>query len=69
MFVVHGYRHPSQKSLVHCTKMGADSLAENTPNAPEFISLKVQDFNEKRLHWASIVRGPKSSTGVKESKF
>ena len=22
----------------HCTKMGADSLAENTPNAPEFIS-------------------------------
>ena len=21
----------------HCTKMGADSLAENTPNAPEFI--------------------------------
>jgi hypothetical protein len=22
----------------HCTKMGADSLAENTPNAPELIS-------------------------------
>ena len=21
----------------HCTKMGADSLAENTPNDPEFI--------------------------------
>ena len=21
----------------HCTKMGADSLAENTPNVPEFI--------------------------------
>ena len=21
----------------HCTKMGNDSLAENTPNAPEFI--------------------------------
>ena len=21
----------------HCTQMGADSLAENTPNAPEFI--------------------------------
>jgi hypothetical protein len=21
----------------HCTKMGADSLAENTPNASEFI--------------------------------
>ena len=25
------------KGLTHCTKMGADSLAENTPNAPEFI--------------------------------
>ena len=23
--------------VTHCTKMGADSLAENTPNAPEFI--------------------------------
>ena len=22
----------------HCTKMGADSLAQNTLNAPEFIS-------------------------------
>jgi hypothetical protein len=29
--------------------MGADSLAENTLNAPEFIcpSPKVQDFNKK----------------------
>ena len=38
----------------HCTKMGADSLAKNTPNNPEFIcpSPKVLDFNEKRLHWA-----------------
>jgi hypothetical protein len=37
--------------------MGADSLAENTPNAPEFIcpSPKVLDFNEKRLYWASVV--------------
>ena len=28
------------------------------PNAPEFIcsSPKVLDFNEKRLHWASVVR-------------
>ena len=36
----------------------ADSSAQNTPNAPEFIcpSPKVLDFNEKRLHWASIVR-------------
>ena len=34
------------------------SLAENTPNAPEFIcpSPEVLDFNEKRLHWASVVR-------------
>ena len=33
----------------HCTKMGADSLAKNTSNAPEFIcpSPKVLDFNEK----------------------
>ena len=38
---------------LHCTKMGADSLAENTPNAP-----KVLDFNEKRLNWASVVRDP-----------
>ena len=42
----------------HYTKMGADSSAENTPNAPEFIcpSPKVLDFNEKRLRWASVVR-------------
>ena len=28
------------------------------PNAPEFIcpSPKVQDFNEKMLHWASVLR-------------
>ena len=39
--------------------MGANSSDENTPNAPEFIcpSPKVLDFNEKRLHWASVVRG------------
>ena len=36
--------------------MGADSLAENTPNAPEFICPKVLDFNEKRLHWVFVVR-------------
>ena len=38
--------------------MGADSLAENTPNAPEFIcpSPKVLNFQEKRLHWASVIR-------------
>jgi hypothetical protein len=42
--------------------MGTESLAENTPNAPEFIcpiacpSPKVLDFNEKRRHWVSVVR-------------
>ena len=25
------------KGLTACTKKGADSLVENTPNAPEFI--------------------------------
>ena len=41
--------------------MGADSSAENTPNAPEFIcpiclpKPKSLDFNEKRLHWAAVV--------------
>ena len=48
------------------TKMGADSLAENTPNAPKFIcpSPKVWDFDEKRLHWASVIRGINDSTFV-----
>ena len=42
--------------------MGADSFAENTPNAPEFIcpiclpKPKSSGFNGKRLHWASVVR-------------
>jgi hypothetical protein len=41
--------------------MIADSLADNTPNAPElsaqfvFPSPKVLNFNEKKLHWASVV--------------
>ena len=45
------------------TKMGADKLAENTPNAPEYtcpicvLKPKGLDFNEKRLHWAFVVRG------------
>ena len=32
----------------HCTKMGAESLAENTTNAPEFIcpSPTILDFND-----------------------
>jgi hypothetical protein len=45
-------------------KMGADKSTENTPNAPKFIcpnclrlgSPKVWDFDEIRLHWASVVR-------------
>ena len=42
----------------HCTKMGTAKLAENTPNAAKLIcpTLKVWDFDEKRLHWASVVR-------------
>ena len=41
--------------------MGAEGLAENTPNAPnlsaQFVcpSPRVLDFNEKRLHWAFLV--------------
>ena len=49
-------------TFTHSTKMGADKLAKNTPNAPIFIcpSPKVWDFNEKMLHWASVVREPYS---------
>ena len=44
--------------------MGADSAAENIPNSiatelsAQFFcpSSKVLDFNEKRLHWSSLVR-------------
>ena len=32
--------------------MGADNSAENTPNA-QFVC----NFNEKGLHWASVVHG------------
>ena len=32
----------------HSTKMGADKLAENTPNAPKFICPKLWDFYEKK---------------------
>ena len=41
------------------TKMGADKSFKNTPNVPKFVYLspKVWDFDEKRLHWASVVRG------------
>ena len=51
-----------EKGLVHCTKMGADSLAVS--QMPQNLSAqffhpspKVLDFNEKRLHWVSVVRG------------
>ena len=53
------------KWLTHCTKMGADKLAENTTNAPKSeiylpkLSAQAQKFGislKKKLHWASIVR-------------
>jgi hypothetical protein len=42
----------------HSTQMGANSPAKNIPSASKFIcpNLKVWDFNEKRLHWAFVVR-------------
>ena len=50
--------------------MGADSSAQNTPNAPEFIcpiclpKPKSCDFNEKRLHRVSIVRDSFHTYGI-----
>ena len=47
----------------HCTEMGADKSAQNAPNNQNISSQslsprpKVWDFNEKRLHWASVVHG------------
>ena len=40
--------------------MGADILAENTPNAPESICPipNVLGFNDERLYWTSVVRAP-----------
>ena len=46
----------------HITKKGDDKSAENTPNALNLSAKivcpcpKVWDFDEKRLHWASVVR-------------
>ena len=34
----------------------------NTKNAPKFNSSKVWDFNEKKLHWAFVVRDYNSYT-------
>ena len=51
--------------------MGANKLGENTPNAHNLSaqtvcpSPKVWDFDEKRLHWVSVVRG----TGNTASKL
>ena len=51
-------------------KLGADSLAENTqmPHnlSAQFIcpSPKILDFNEKRLHWASVVRGERHAQKI-----
>ena len=41
--------------MENSSKMGADKSAKNTPKriCP---SPKVRDFDEKRLHWASVVR-------------
>ena len=41
-------------------KMGADKSDENTPNATKFICPKDWDFDEKRLHSASVVRDPRN---------
>jgi hypothetical protein len=49
--------------VTHSTKMGADSLAENTPNALKNFSPKCPPkpkslkFRKKAL-WVSVVRGP-----------
>ena len=50
------------ENMTHCTKMGADKSAENTPKCPKIYlpklsvqAQKVWHFGEKRLHWASIV--------------
>ena len=50
------------RQRTHSTKMVADELAENTPNALNLSAQifcpypNVWDFDEKRLHWASLVR-------------
>ena len=36
-------------------KMVSDSLAENAPDFICPICIEVLDFNEKRLHWASVI--------------
>ena len=47
----------------HCTKMGADTLAENTPNAPQIFGPiclpkpKSVGFSKRSSLWVSVVRG------------
>ena len=54
--------------------MGADKLAENTPNATKIVAPnclpkpKSLDFDEKRLHWASVVRISYESTIMKKTR-
>ena len=49
--------------MSHYTKIGTNSIAKNIPSTQEFIcpmclpNPKGLDSNEKRLHWAFIVRG------------
>ena len=47
----------------HCNKMGADSSAQNTPNAPQFICpiylpkpKRLGPSMKKRFNWESVVR-------------
>ena len=67
MVNITNYRHTKAKSLIpcrqgtHCAKMGADSLAEKIPQMPhnlsaqfDYLSPKVLEFTEKRLHWTFI---------------
>ena len=55
----------------HSTKMGADkSSAENTPNVPKHFcpnclpKPRVWDFDEKRLHWATVIRVPEHAKNL-----
>ena len=59
----------------HCTKMGADIVRLKIPKMPQNLSAqfvypspKVVDFNEKMLHWASVVRDMESTYGILISK-
>ena len=36
-------------TILQCTKMGADSSAENTPNASKHSAQKVEIFEKKTL--------------------